>query len=85
MKLTDNLVQLFGVDKLLHFLVGAWLTALAIPFGNVALIVVIVLLMALSFLKETFWDTTGEANDILACFIGIVSTIIINSLLCLIL
>lgn len=33
MKLTDLIVKIFGSDKVMHFLGGAWIVALATPFG----------------------------------------------------
>ena len=33
MKLTNIIVNHFGSDKVMHFLGGAWIVALATPFG----------------------------------------------------
>jgi hypothetical protein len=70
MKLTDKLVERFGVDKLLHFFVAAWLVseckAFGIGVGCIAWIVVVVL----SWIKEDFFDDHVDARDIFAGALG---------------
>lgn len=77
MKLTDTIVNRFGTDKVMHFLGGAWITALATPFGWWGILVAFILTMVLSFVKEKRFDTTFDWYDILAAFSGSVATMLI--------
>ena len=77
MKFTDNLVNKFGVDKVLHYLVGLGITSIALPYGLIATIVAIIFLIGLSFVKEEKLDDVPDMNDILACVFGILTSVIL--------
>lgn len=64
MKLTNKLVEKVGADKLLHFLVTAWIMAEAKCFGLVPMLVVFVLLIVLGIFKEIELDTQADYADV---------------------
>lgn len=69
MKFTDKLVTKFGVDKMLHFLVGAWITANFSIYGWYGLILGFIITIILSLIKEIV-DTIFDINDIVAATLG---------------
>lgn len=77
MKFTDLIVKHYGSDKVMHFLGGAWITALATPFGWYGILVALFITLLLSFVKEKWFDENFDWYDILSAFMGVVSTIII--------
>ena len=85
MRLTDKLVEMVGVDKLLHFFVAAWVVAeckaFGIGVGCIAWIVVVVL----SWIKEDFLDDHVDARDIFAGALGGFVSLLIGVLKCFIL
>lgn len=70
MKLLDNVIEKIGVDKVLHFLGGGWLTSIFSPFGWVGIIIGIAVTIILSFIKELFLDSFFDWKDICAACIG---------------
>lgn len=81
MKLTNIIVNHFGSDKVMHFLGGAWIVALATPFGWWGMLIGFIIVMLLSFAKEQWLDDIFEWYDILAAFLGCVATVIIYLLI----
>lgn len=81
MKLTNIIVNHFGSDKVMHFLGGAWIIALATPFGWWGMLIGFIIVMLLSFAKEQWLDDIFEWYDILAAFLGCVATVIIYLLI----
>lgn len=81
MKLTNIIVNHFGSDKVMHFLGGAWIVALATPFGWRGMLIGFIIVMLLSFAKEQWLDDIFEWYDILAAFLGCVATVIIYLLI----
>lgn len=77
MKLTDLIVKHFGSDKVMYFLGGAWIVALATPFGWWGVLIGFIIAMLLSFAKEQWIDDNFERYNLLAAFLGCVATIII--------
>lgn len=77
MKFTDNLINKFGIDKVLHYLIGLAATSIALPYGNVFTIIIILLLIALSFIKEENLDVVPDMKDILACMLGVITSVIL--------
>lgn len=77
MKLTDLIVKHFSSDKVMHFLGGAWITALTTPFGWWGILIGVIFTLLLSFAKEQWLDENFDWYDILSAFIGCISTIII--------
>lgn len=69
MKLVDNFINKIGSDKLLHYLVGAWLIALAQPYGPIIMSAVFVLFLILSLYKEYKLDDKPDLADV-AYYIG---------------
>ena len=79
MKIVRNLVEKVGSDYLLHFLLGGWLTALALPFGSKIVLGAIFVVYMLSGVKE-YLDSLEEGNkadwwDIFAGVLGGVVTL----------
>jgi len=64
MKLTDDLIKKYGVDKILHFLGGGYITALFALFGWIGLIIGVVVTLVLSLLKEYKFDSVPDNGDI---------------------
>ena len=77
MKLLDDIIEKFGVDKVLHFLGGGWLTSIFSPFGWVGIIIGIAVTIILSFIKELFLDSFFDWKDICAASIGSVISVLI--------
>jgi hypothetical protein len=70
MKLTNSLVEKFGTDKLLHFLVTSWLVSEAKYFGTIPMILIFILVIVLGFIKEFILDEKFDLHDIIASFLG---------------
>lgn len=77
MKFTDNLINKFGADKVLHYLVGLGFTSVALPYGLIVTIIMIILLIGLSFIKEEKLDDAPDMNDIFVCVLGILTSVIL--------
>ena len=77
MKLLDDVIEKVGIDKVLHFLGGGWITSMFSPFGWVGIIIGIVITIILSFIKEQFLDSFFDWKDICAAFIGSVISVLI--------
>lgn len=77
MKLVNNIIEKFGTDKVLHFLVGGWITSIFSPFGWVGIIIGITLTLILSLIKEQFLDSFFDWKDICAASIGSVISVLI--------
>lgn len=61
----NNLIVRIGVDKLLHFLLFAWVVAEAKMFGDVAMWAAYWLMAILSVAKEIWLDNKGDMKDVL--------------------
>lgn len=75
MKLTDKLVNKFGADKLLHFLIAAWIVSEAKIYGIAAMLITAVIVLLLSVIKEVKLDGYASADDILATMCGCITSI----------
>lgn len=76
MKIINKLVERYGADKLLHYAVGGWLTAIGSLFGWAGLFAGFVLVVVLSFIKERL-DDKRDKKDILAGVLGGITMVII--------
>lgn len=65
LKWWNNLIVRIGVDKLLHFLLFAWVVAEAKMFGDVAMWAAYWLMAVLSIAKEIWLDNKGDMEDVL--------------------
>ena len=81
MKLTDFIVKHFGSDKVMHFLGGALIVALATTFRWLGVLIGFIIAMLLSFAKEQWLEDNFEWCDILAAFLGCIATVIIYSII----
>lgn len=70
MKIVNNIIEKFGIDKVLHFFGGAWIVSMFSPIGWVGIIIGIVAMLALSFVKEIFLDEIFDIKDIFAACLG---------------
>lgn len=64
MELTNKLIEKVGVDKLLHFLVTAWIVAEAKCFGWIPMLIAFVILVGLGIYKEKKLDTHADYIDL---------------------
>ena len=76
MKIINKLVERYGADKLLHYAVGGWLTAICSLFGWIGLLAGFILVVALSFIKERL-DDRSDKKDIIAGLLGSMTMAII--------
>lgn len=73
----NKLVNHYGSDKCLHFLVGAWLTSIVTPLGFWWVMAMIAFVAIISYVKEAYVDDVADKIDIYAGISGsIVSTTI---------
>ena len=61
----NNLIVRIGVDKLLHFLLFAWVVSEAKAFGIHTMWVAYWLMAILSIAKEIWLDDKGDLDDVL--------------------
>lgn len=80
-KITNGLIERFGTDKVLHFLGGAWITALFGVLGWWGLIASFVAVFVLSYIKEEFLDDTFDKVDIQAALIGSAASAVVYSVI----
>ena len=69
-KITNWFVDNFGGDKVMHFLGGAWITAVLSVYGWYGIIAGVIFVFIISFIKEQFLDSTFDKNDINAALLG---------------
>ena len=74
MKLTDKLVEKFGADKLLHFLLGWVIVSLGSPFGYIGIVISIFIACLLSAIKEFELDAVKDMKDMIAGILGALSS-----------
>lgn len=77
MKRLDNLINKLGIDRILHYLVGAWLIALAQPYGWAIMSIVFSLFLILSIYKEYKLDNEADLVDIIFYIIGSITSAIV--------
>lgn len=77
MKKLDNLINKLGIDRILHYLVGAWLIALAQPYGWTIMSIVFVLFLILSIYKEYKLDNEADLVDIIFYIVGSITSAIV--------
>jgi hypothetical protein len=73
MKIVDKIIGKIGVDKVLHFLVGALVTSYGSMVGDACMWVAVVLVVVCSIAKEVL-DDKVEWMDIVAGCLGCVMT-----------
>lgn len=65
MKKLNNLINKLGIDKVLHYLVGALAIALAQPYGWIIMGIVFIVFLILSIYKEYKLDNEVDLVDII--------------------
>lgn len=80
----NNTVKYYGTDKVLHFLVGAWLTSLVTPLGFGAVLTMFIFVTVISYIKELYVDSIPDKKDFYAGVSGSLVAAFIWLLLCLI-
>lgn len=74
MNLTNKLVEKFGADKLLHFLLGWVIVSMSAPFGYIGIIIGFILVCVLSAIKEFKLDAVKDMKDLIAGCLGAISS-----------
>ena len=77
MKLTDKIVKKFGHDKLLHFLVAAWVVSVCSLYGVGCIAWIIIIL--LSIIKEKIFDDYSDIKDIIAGALGGFASLLLST------
>lgn len=80
MKLIDDLITKYEIDKILHFVVGGWITSLFGTFGLISLIIGVIFTLLISFIKEKWLDNEFDKQDIIAAMIGSLISVIVFSI-----
>ena len=70
-------INKYGIDKVLHFLVGAFITLLVSPMGIWAMLTMSALLMVVSYVKEKYMDSEFTKNDIKFTLYGSITSFIL--------
>lgn len=65
MKKLNNLINKLGIDKVLHYLVGALAIALAQPYGWIIMGIVFIVFLILSIYKEYKLDNEVDLIDVI--------------------
>lgn len=63
MKRVNEWIERIGADKLLHFLLAAWVVAEAKQMGELAMWITFLLMILLSVVKELWLDDKGDVHD----------------------
>ena len=74
MNLTNKLVEKFGADKLLHFLLGWVIVSMGAPFGYIGVVIGTILACLLSVIKEFKLDAVKDMKDLIAGCLGAASS-----------
>lgn len=74
MNLTNKLVEKFGADKLLHFLLGWVIVSMGAPFGYIGIVISTILACFLSVIKEFKLDVVKDMKDLIAGCLGAASS-----------
>lgn len=77
----DNFIDKVGVDKMLHFLVGGWLTTIGLILGLKGGLIALFILLLVSIVKEKYMDNEFTKDDIKAALIGSGASFIIYFIL----
>ena len=70
-------INKYGIDKVLHFLVGAFITLLVSPMGIWAMLTMSALLMVVSYVKEKYMDSEFTKYDIKFTLYGSITSFIL--------
>lgn len=77
MKILNKLLDKIGVDKVLHFLVGAWAVSTASPFGIISMGIAAISIILSNIAKELWLDSYADYKDVIAAAIGCISSTVI--------
>lgn len=77
MKKLNNLINKLGIDKVLHYLVGALVIALAQPYGWIIMGIVFIVFLILSIYKEYKLDNEVDLIDIISYIGGGITSAVI--------
>ena len=82
MKLTDILNEKVGQDKVLHFLLAAWIMAQFTPHGVWMTLLGLLVVAAASVAKEKWLDDTPDWMDVAAAVLGALAQVFMHVILC---
>lgn len=74
MKLTNKLIERFGVDKVLHFFVAWTIVSLGANLHVVIRFVLVLFVIAIAYYKERKLDDNFDINDYLASIFGAITS-----------
>lgn len=77
MKKLNNLLNKVGTDKALHFAFAGWAVSALSPFGIGAMGITFIVVYLLSIAKEKYLDEYADYNDVLAGFLGGLTSILL--------
>lgn len=77
MKRFNAWMEKVGVDRLLHFSIGAWITALGGMYNHIGCLYCGGLIIILNIIKERLLDDNADYKDVFATSLGSVTSIII--------
>jgi len=85
MKFVDKIFEKVGVDKVLHFVVGGWITAKFCESGSfIAAVIGILFVCFISIVKERLdskYDWKDIAAAMLGCLVELVTWYLIKSIM----
>lgn len=77
MKRFNAWMEKVGVDKLLHFSIGAWITALGGMYNHIGCLCCGGLIIILNVIKERLLDNSADYKDVFATSLGSIASIIV--------
>lgn len=77
MKRLNNFLSKIGIDKALHFAIAGWIVSATSPFGIGAMGITFLVVYLLSIMKERYLDEYADYNDVLAGFLGGITSILL--------
>ncbi len=70
MEFINKIIEKVGIDKVLHFVCGGWITSIFTPFGWCGVVVGTIYTFIISVIKEKYLDDHFDWKDIIAAMLG---------------
>lgn len=81
MRLTDKINEKVGQDKVLHFLLAAWIMAQFTSHGVWMSILGLLIIAGASVAKEKWLDDTPDWMDVVAAVLGAMAQVLLHVIL----
>ncbi len=81
MRLTDTIKEKVGQDKVLHFLLAAWIMAQFTSHGVWMIILGLLIIAGASVAKEKWLDDTPDWMDVVAAVLGAMAQVFLHVIL----